>query len=155
MGIWQSLEPYDFHPHIKKNTSSSYTKKCLFLACGQPIFFLYMSTSKHSTTQMKLKQTLKLFIKRQLRSFSSQSSKHCLSQTVRAREMNILENPPPPPTMCHMSHIMCHVNISCVTCHVSHVTCHVFLFFFGQSGGASQIRVCAVCGSVPFFLLLL
>ena len=39
--------------------------------------------------------------------------------------------------MCHMSH---------VTCHVSHVTCHMyffyFLFFFGQSGEASQGRVC-------------
>ena len=75
------------------------------------------------------------------------SSKHCQSQTGRARELNFSENVHP--TLC----VMCHV--SCVTCHVSPVTCHVspvtcnFLFFIffilkkiGQSGGASCRRVC-------------
>ena len=42
------------------------------------------------------------------------SSKHCLSQTVRSRELNFWENDPP--TLCVMCHILC------VTCHLSHDT---------------------------------
>ena len=45
---------------------------------------------------------------------------------------------------CHVSGDTCHV--SHVTCHMSpsHVMCHIFiyLFIFGQSGEASQGRVC-------------
>ena len=44
-------------------------------------------------------------------SFSSQSSKHCLSQTVGAREMKLWENGhSPPPVTCHMSHVFCHLS---------------------------------------------
>ena len=57
-------------------------------------------------------------------SCSSQSSKHCLSQTVKARELKFWENVHPPPFVkCHMSHVTCHM--SCVRCHVSDVTCHL------------------------------
>ena len=68
-------------------------------------------------------------------SFSSRSSNHFPAQTVRECSPN---------TTWHMSCVICHV--SYVTCHMSHVTCHMsfclFLFFFGQSGGASCWRVC-------------
>ena len=51
------------------------------------------------------------------------SSIHCLSQTVRAIELNFLEKAQPPPYVtCHVLHVMFHM--SCVTCHVSHVMCH-------------------------------
>ena len=48
--------------------------------------------------------------------------------------------------MCHVSNVTCHV--SGVTCQLSHVTCQFFFLFFffffflGQSGEASQGRVC-------------
>ena len=47
--------------------------------------------------------------------------------------------------MCHMSCVTCHVShalchMSCVTCHVSHGMCNIY--FFLQSGGSSQWRVC-------------
>ena len=58
-------------------------------------------------------------------SFHSESSRHCLSQTIRAVELKFWENVHPPP---------------CVTCHVSHVTCHVSCVT--QSVGASRWRVC-------------
>ena len=97
-------------------------------------------------------------------SFSSKSSMHHNSQTVRARELKFWENVHPTPcVMCHVSCVMCHV--SCVTCHVSHVTCHlssvtchmsnknlqIFNFFVSfffclkkklLSGGARRWRVC-------------
>ena len=47
--------------------------------------------------------------------FSSQSSKHCFSQTVRAKELTFWDNVHPPP---------------CVTCHMSCVKCHKKQFFF-------------------------
>ena len=47
------------------------------------------------------------------------SSIHCLSQTVRAIELQFWRRFTPH----HVSHIMCHM--SCVTCHVSHVMCHM------------------------------
>ena len=58
---------------------------------------------------------------------------------------------------CHMSCVMCHVSdvrcqMSGVPCHVSDVTCHmshVSIFFFGQSGGASQWSVCFQLGLTP------
>ena len=63
-------------------------------------------------------------------SFRSESSRHCLYQTVRAGEMKVCS----PPTMCHMSRVTCHVwhvacLVSCVRCQVSHVRCHVSHFF--------------------------
>ena len=49
--------------------------------------------------------------------FYSESSRHCLSQTIRAGKLEFWENVYPPPcVMCHMSHIMCHM--SRVTCQV-------------------------------------
>jgi hypothetical protein len=68
------------------------------------------------------------------------SSKHCQSQTERARELKFWENVHP--TLC----VTCHV--SRVTCQMSPVKCHFFFFFFctltkiGQSGGATRRRVC-------------
>ena len=51
-------------------------------------------------------------------------SKHCQSQTGRARELKFLENVHPTLcVMCHVSCAMCHV--LCVMCHVSPVTCHM------------------------------
>ena len=46
---------------------------------------------------------------------------------------------------CHMSPVTC--NLSPVSCHMSYVTCMLFFLFFyfflcGQSGEASQRRVC-------------
>ena len=66
-------------------------------------------------------------------------SKHCQSQTGRARELKFWENVRP--TLC----VMCHV--SPVTCHLSPVTFFLFIFFLslkkiGQRGGASRGRVC-------------
>ena len=67
-----------------------------------------------------------------------------------------------PPHTCHVSGVTCHV--SHVKCHQSHVTCHVshvrllllyiYIFiFFGQSGEASQGRVCYQRG-LPRLVLL-
>ena len=58
-------------------------------------------------------------------SFSSKSSKHDNSQTVRARKLKFWENVHPP----HVSHFMCHESsVTCqvpgVTCQVSHFTCN-------------------------------
>ena len=58
-------------------------------------------------------------------SILSESLRHCLSQTVRARD--------------HVSHVMFHM--SHITCQVSHVRCKESQFFI-QSGGASRWRVC-------------
>ena len=89
-------------------------------------------------------------------------SKHCQSQTGRAEILRECSSH----TMCHVSRVTCHVSrvtchVSRVTCHMSHVTCHMSkkmsyseeknknkkLFLYttkniGQSGGASQWRVC-------------
>ena len=57
-------------------------------------------------------------------SFSSQSSRHPKSQTIRARELKFWENVHPPPCVtCYMSHVTCHM--SHVRCQVSHVRCHM------------------------------
>ena len=80
--------------------------------------------------------------------FSSQSSKHHNSQTIRARDLKFWHNDHHPLcVLCHMSCVMCHV--SHVTCHMSHVACHVSFVTTtkkmkknGQSGGASRSRVC-------------
>ena len=50
-------------------------------------------------------------------SFSSKSSKHHKSQTIRAGDLKFWHN------VHHLSHVMFHV--PCVICHVSPVTCHV------------------------------
>ena len=62
-------------------------------------------------------------------SFVKISSKHYLTQTVRARELEFWENDHPPPcvTWC-MSGIPCHA--SHVTCHLSHFTFFSFFLFF-------------------------
>ena len=53
-------------------------------------------------------------------SFSSQSSKHHNSQTVRARDLKFWENVHP--ILC----IICHMSL--VTCHLSPVTYHIFIY---------------------------
>ena len=77
------------------------------------------------------------------------SSKHCQSQTGRARELKFSENVHP--TLC----VTCHT--SHVTCHVSYVTCHtpvdfqltvgfapcVHCHLFGS--GTSLLRLCLFC----------
>ena len=67
--------------------------------------------------------------------FSSKSSKHHKSQTIRARELKFWHN------VQHLSHIACHVSL--FMCHMSHVTCHMSHVFLG---GASQWRVCYQLG---------
>ena len=81
-------------------------------------------------------------------SFSSDSSEHLQSHTVRARDLKLWENVLiTQPVTCHVSHVTCHMLY--VTCHMSHVKCHfketkyIFvLIFFLQIGGASGWRVC-------------
>ena len=51
-------------------------------------------------------------------SFVKISLKHCLSQTMRSREMNFWEN------VHHVSFVTYHV--AHVTCHISCVTCHIW-----------------------------
>ena len=52
------------------------------------------------------------------------SSKHLHFQTVRARELKLLEKVHLPQRFeCYVSHVTCHM--SRVTCHVSHVMCHM------------------------------
>ena len=71
------------------------------------------------------------------------SSKHSLSQTVRARKLTILDN------VHHMSHVTgpgSHVtgHVLCVTCHGSCVMCHVShdtKKYYGQRSGAIWWRV--------------
>ena len=60
--------------------------------------------------------------------FCSESSRHCLSQTVRAGELEFWENVQcSPPTMCHMSRVKCHVSL---------------FFSFLQGCWTSRWRVC-------------
>ena len=52
-----------------------------------------------------------------------------------------------PPTMGHMLGVKCQVSgvmfyMSSVTCQVSHVSIYLCIYFLGQSGGASRLRVC-------------
>ena len=66
------------------------------------------------------------------------SSKHLHYQTVRARELKLLEKVDfPPPVICHMSLVTCHVASD--MCHILHVT---FLLYLVQSGATSRWRVC-------------
>ena len=68
------------------------------------------------------------------------SSKYFLSQTVRARELTLLENIYPPPSVtCHVWRVTCHM--SCVTCHIIYIYMY-FVWEWGQSGEASRWRVC-------------
>ena len=70
-------------------------------------------------------------------SFSSQSSRYHKSLTLRARELDFLENVHPP------QYATCHLSL--VTCHVSHARCHMLCVtseVAGVSGGASWWRVC-------------
>ena len=65
-------------------------------------------------------------------SFSSKSSKHHYTQTVRARNLKLWENIHPN----YVSYFMCHVSV---------VRCQAH-FFRGGSGGASRWSVCYQCG---------
>ena len=66
-------------------------------------------------------------------SFHSESSRHCLSQTLRAGELNFWENDHPPPcVMCQVSHFMCHVSHVSITCQLSCVSCHMSLLFLSK-----------------------
>ena len=78
-----------------------------------------------------------------LRSFSSKSSKHHKSKTIRASDLKFCHNVHlltqcSPHVMCHASCVTCHM--SPLMCHLSHVTCHVapvtcdMYFFFGGGG---------------------
>ena len=67
-------------------------------------------------------------------SFCSESSRHCPSQTVRARELKFWENVHTP--RCVSSHV------SRVTCHVSHVMCHMSQFCWGWGDKVVEL----VCG---------
>ena len=59
---------------------------------------------------------------------SSESSRHCLSQTVSAGELKLWGNVHPPRFVsCLMSHAMCHM--SYVRCHMSHFFLLQFFFF--------------------------
>ena len=87
-------------------------------------------------------------------------SKHCQSQTGRARELKFERMFIPhyvSGVRCHVSRVMCHV--SPVMCHMSPVTCHFFCIRkisftkIGQSGGASRWRVCYQRG-LPRLVLL-
>ena len=61
--------------------------------------------------------------------FSSQSSNHYKSQTVKARDLTCSEKVHlHQRVMCHMSYVTCHN--SHVTCHMSHFLCYLFLFIF-------------------------
>ena len=98
--------------------------------------------------------------------FSSQSSRYHKSQIVRARGMKLLENIHPAPCVpCHLPCVICHMSGSCVRCHVLKLNFFLFfllffLSFFGQSTGASWLRVCYQLGlpclvkSTPGKLLL-
>ena len=66
-----------------------------------------------------------------------ESSTNVHSQTVKARELKILEKVYFP--LC-VTHVRC--QMSGVTSHESHVLCHYFFFFLGQIVGASHWRVC-------------
>ena len=103
-------------------------------------------------------------------SFSSISSNHFLTQSVRGRELKLGENVNPPShdtchvsrvirhvshAMCHMSCVTCH-NMSCVRCHLSHAMCHIsfvrchnYYLFFGWIDWASRRRVCYKRGLLP------
>ena len=60
-------------------------------------------------------------------SFSSKSTKHCLSQTVRTRELKFLENVHSPPRVtCHIPHL------SHVTCQISGVLIYTKGFCYQQ-----------------------
>ena len=83
-------------------------------------------------------------------SFSSQSSKHHNSQTLRARDLKFWHNDHHPLcVLCHMSCVTCHMlHVTChmlrVACHVSNVTFFLFLFFSDKLvelvGGVSGIN---------------
>ena len=75
-----------------------------------------------------------LFIRWSFRS----ESRHCLSQTVRAKELKFRENVHPH----HVSHVRCHM--SGFRCQVSGVCCQVsgVTIFLDKKGGASRWSVC-------------
>ena len=64
-------------------------------------------------------------------SFSSKPSKYHKSQTVRARDLQFLNN------IHHPLCVTCYM--SCVKCHVSYI---IYIFFFPQNVWTSRWRVC-------------
>ena len=59
------------------------------------------------------------------------SSKHCQSQTGRARELKFWENGHPTQcVLCHVSRVTCH--LSGVTCHLSHVIFFNIFFYIKE-----------------------
>ena len=76
-------------------------------------------------------------------SFCSESSRHCLTQTIRAGELKFWEKV----HSHHVLHVTCHM--SGVRCQESGVRCQVYIyvyiyifFFVGQSIEASRGRIC-------------
>ena len=56
--------------------------------------------------------------------YSSRSSNHFPTQTVKARELKFWESFDPPPCVTfHVSHVSCHM--SCIMCHMSCVKCQM------------------------------
>ena len=81
-------------------------------------------------------------------SFSSKSSEHLHSQTVRAREIQFWEKDhlPPPPVTCHVSHVGCHVSHA-APCEVTYQTRKTKYFllieselYFLWDGQYSEVR---------------
>ena len=91
-----------------------------------------------------------------LRWFSSKSSKHYKSQTVKARELNFWENVYPikhftchmSSVTCDMSCIMCHS--ACVMCHMSCATCHNWVLLLFWTKWWSLPRGLLSTGPTPF-----
>ena len=110
-------------------------KSLHFFSVWSFIFFFFPFYTKVSSMLQLLQYWL----------FSSKSSRHCLSQTVRALKLNFWENVQPPPFFtCRMSYVMCQV--SRVRCHMSDVN-FFFVFKFVYKvvkivdGGSVIIRV--------------
>ena len=89
--------------------------------------FLALEANKKNkdSVQPALQSSNKLIHSITQQSFSSQSSGHHKSQTIRGRELNLRECSPS--TKCQMSHVTCYVLH--VMCLVSCVLCHYYFYF--------------------------
>ena len=158
--------PKEFAPH--KNALLSWIESILFDAffwrkfliykIPIPIFFYFLQFLPIVSTTTTKQQTrcswgcsrntvvINSFIHSLIESFfCSESSRHCLYQTVTAVGMKVRENVNLPPCiLCYLSCVTCHkpgvtYQVSRVTCQVSHVRCHLFCYW--QVGGSSCWRV--------------
>ena len=94
--------------HIEaQSCKASYLKYCPW---PKPAIF-----NKPGVAKVVLQKPLSLIDSLRWWSFRSESSRHCISHTVRSGRLKFLENVKPPP---------------CVTCHVSGVQCHIFCFYY-------------------------